>query len=263
MVGTVALALSLALAHKSVIEADFSVDLFLVANNKSVLQNLDWLDHPKDDESVERLLRPAIRSLDAKKIGFVVLDGADCSIFPTTGKDRDLRYIRRNYSRFDSKTEGTTQKNGTKTRVLEGIETIGTEWGGLFARPFGKNSGYVAQHFMYFGSISDTTRSAAFQDLNSYHTAIKGGMPQDTECLSRTVLLTGDSIQESKKFLREHNYDFNGICIGKWGLTDPSDPNFIAFPPQGVVSHYKLFRKQGKWGVQLLEQLGLAATGGH
>lgn len=250
MFGMLAAAVSL---FHPLTEADFSADLFLVANNPTSLQGLDWLDKPREGETVERLLRPTLAALTAQKANFVVLDGTDCSIFPKS--DRNIWYTERCYEGYDSMTESVTDSKGvTKKRVLARSETTSTSSGNVMARPFRKGYGYISQIFVYFG-MADNTRCAIFQDLNSYDTVLTSGQQQDRDNLGKTLLLSGDSIQESKRILREHSYDFQGICISKWGLPDPSLPNFIAFPPAGVAAHYKLAREGGKWSVRLVEYL--------
>jgi|GEM_PF-5737081 len=250
MLTTLAFAIGLALRP---VEPDFSVDLFLVANNGKSLENLDWVDKPKEGETIERLLRPILKSLQDRKSGYVVLDGGDCSIFPTG--ERSAWHGQRTYTIFDSMTESETHNGVTKKRVLARTASEMASWGGLTAQPYRKNAGYVIQHFFYFGDIGDVKRYAVVQDLNSLHTVLTSGTSEDKANLARTMLITGDSVQETQQILRDNNYDFKGICIAKWGLADPSAPNIIAFPPPGLATHYKLSRQNGEWTVRLLEYL--------
>jgi len=234
---------------------DFSVDLFLVAENKSVMQNLDWIDKPEQGGDVEKLLRPAVLGLAGAKKTFAVIDGGDCSIFPSTKEDRQVKYLVRSYSSYDAMTETITVHGVSKTRVLARSETTSTMTGGVITKPLAtKSKGYMARTYCYFDE-HDNDLSLSLQDLNSYSNATRATMAQDREGLDRTLIISSDSVQTSRDFIRDGKYDFNGICICTWGLPDPKEPNFISFPPAGMVGHYKLFRQGGKWGVRFLEYL--------
>src|ERR1035437_8827140 len=81
MIGTFVLAACLSSAPQDPL-AGFSIDVFLVANNQSVLQGLDWIDHPQPGDSIQRLLRPTLESYRRAKSPFIIVDGGDCSLFP-------------------------------------------------------------------------------------------------------------------------------------------------------------------------------------
>ncbi len=252
--GLLSLAACLLTTQASVAD-ELSVDLFLVANNGSLIHNLDWMEKPGGEEAIEQLLRPSLSALDAQKKSFILIDGGQCSAF---NYEREGKVIVRKYSGYDSALQTLMVKGKPKTQVLARTESVETSTSGTTARSQ-RPSGYIMATFIHFDLPNDGKMTLAVQDLNSLQNVRKRPAPEK-ELSGSTLLLSNDSIQSTKATLAQEKDGLNGIAICPWGLPDPSAPNLISFPPAGVVSHYQLQWKDGKWSVRLVGYLRASAS---
>ncbi|HWD39708.1 MAG TPA: hypothetical protein VG944_12725 [Fimbriimonas sp.] len=250
MLGTMALSLCLLLGGQDPAPG-VCTDLFLVANNSKVLQNLDWLKHPEAGNEVEAILAPVLLTLKETNSDFTLIDGGDCSRFSVKPGDRRASVIQREYSGFVSKSEGSIVNGVSKMHPIEYTQTESTTSMSLYPRPEG-DYGYVSQGFLYFNNNTAKKPWLVVQDLNSLKTALTAGQSQDRANSEHMLPVTGESSLSSQRILSQLKPDFKGVCLCARGLTHG---NFIAFPPAGVVSHYKLIIHGDSVEAQLVEIL--------
>ena len=234
---------------------DFTVDLFLVANNPTVIASADTIDKPGPNDTVENILRPIVQRMTQQKIPFVVVDGGDNSLFRASKEQRTVHVLSRAFSGYDSKTESVTVGRKTKTRVVEHTESVSTTTMGVMSEPFRKDRGYVSRSYVYFGDGPGLHPYVALQDLNSYCNSTSGRVPEDKDSVTHTMLISGDSVIDSESLLASVGPGFEGVCICAHGLPSRDNPRIASFPPAGVVAHYALSRAHGVYGLRLIEYL--------
>lgn len=251
VIETLVLSLCLASAVQSS-SPSCAVDLFLVAGNERPVKGVEWIQSPQT--GVERLLQPVVKAFASKKHPFVIIDGGDCAVFPTGPIGQDIQVTERTYSTYDSKTESTQTKHGSRSHVVERTESEQTMTLGATMRPF-KNAGYISQSTLGIFPVDSARFGVVIQDLNSYVASFDRGTSQEKLPIGNTLLLSRDSIEFTSEFLRTHPYQFKGICICANGIPTASTPGFVAFPPSGVIGHYTLSRIDGEWKIRLDEYI--------
>lgn len=234
---------------------DFTVDLFLVANNPTVIATADAIEKPGAGDRVESILGPIVKRMTQQKIPFFIVDGGDNSLFRTSKERRSVQVVSRAFSGYDSKTESVTVGRTTTTRVLEHTETTSTTSVGVLSEPFRRDKGYVSRAYVYLGAGPGAHPYVALQDLNSYRTSESGTVAEDKDALTHTMLISGDSVIDSEGLLASAAKGFDGVCVCAHGLPSRDNPRVVAFPPAGVVAHYALSRAHGVYGLRLIEYL--------
>lgn len=234
-------------------EAPPTLDLFLVARNGWRVGNLDWLDKKEPGTGVQSVLYARLKELDAQRKSFMILEGGDCPLFPKPN-EWVVKHIDRSYGEYDSMTETSEVRGVKKTRVLARTSTMATSTGEVYVQPIAKPS-YTSRTFCYPFGFDKTKPSVCFQDVNSYRMSVVAPHPQDREGLDRTLLFSPLTLDQTRRFLADQKVAFDGLCISPSGLAQKDAPNFIAFPPAGVVAHYALTREGNRWSVRLLGYL--------
>ncbi len=144
--------LSLLVAATCLRSQDFEIDLFLVANNRTAIQGLEWLDKGISETETEALLLPALSTLANKRKPFIVIDGG--SILESSSRPQ-IRLITRLYGEaYPSKTQTIEDAGIRKTRVLERASSVSTGLSMFEAMPFGSN-GAIHTNYLYLSGGSN------------------------------------------------------------------------------------------------------------
>ena len=224
----------------------FTVDLFLVGSNATPITTQAWLE--SDDEApVQGLLRAVVAPLLAAKRTFVVLDGGDGALFGGAKPWGTMRYWKRSYDAYDSMTETV---NG-KTRVLARTEREETESGGITVGANDAKARYTAQSYLHFGS-GEGHPVACLMDLNSYREASLHGQPQDKQYLPMGIFLSDDSKWDTERLLAHTGLRPPGPVICRTGYPREGDRTVVAFPPEGVVGHYRMIQEGPGWRLEFV-----------
>ena len=158
-----------------------------------------------------------------------------------------MRYWKRSYDAYDSMTETV---NG-KTRVLARTESEDTESGGITVGANDAKARYTAQSFLHFGHAKDHPM-AALMDLNSYREASLHGYPQDKQYLPIGIFLSDESKWDTERLLERTSLRLPGPVICRTGYPRASDRTVVAFPPEGVVSHYRMIQEGPGWRLEFV-----------
>ncbi len=233
-----------------------SVDLYLIGNNGSLMTNLEWTKDPERGNPIHQLLKPELDRLVQEKRNFAVVDGGEVSAF---SKERSGRFILRQYESYDSGWETTTVNGKKQTKVVSRTESEETSSGTYSSKAAMDKGGYISATFWHLRRPTDRQSigpfSLAIQDYNSYITTRNTKIEQDRQYAGRTLMMSNNSIQQTKKLLEREAPDFNGVALCAYGLPDPSTPNLVPIPPAGMVAHYVLTGEDGKWVIRFVEYL--------
>ena len=224
----------------------FAVDLFLVGSNAASLTRLNWPD-AKDEAPVQRLLREIVTPLLAVKRTVVVMDGGDGSLFGGAKPQGTVGYWKRSYDAYDSMTETV---NG-KTRVLARAEREETETGGVSVGANDPKARYSSQSYLHFGTEKDHPM-VSLMDLNTYRYASLEGYPQDKQYLPMAILFSDDSKSDTERLLARTGLRPPGPVICRTGYPRAGDRTVVAFPPEGVVGHYRMVQEGPGWRLEFV-----------
>lgn len=233
-----------------------SIDVYAVGNNSGIMKSLDWLKTPDLRDPIQALLKPELDRMSQQKKDFAVIDGGMVSAF---SKEREGYHIVRLYSGYDSAWQSTTKNGKKETHVVEHTESEETSGGNFNTKSASQRGGYMVATFWHLrrpeAMESVGKYSLAIQDYNSYITTRNTPVAQDRAYASKTLMMSNNSIQQTKALLAKSAPDFNGIAFCAYGLPDPSAPNLVPIPPAGKVAHYVITSEKGKWSIKLVEYL--------
>jgi hypothetical protein len=243
--------LALIAAGVAVSTSDFSLDVFLVANNPSRIANLSWLN-VKQTEGVEALLQPVLLEYAQTKTPYMIIDGGDCSLGVGPEK-RSPTILKKSYRSFDSATQTVADQKASKTEVLATTTIDSTMISSPLLRPWSERAGYVGKTFVHL----DTSKGQVFAilDLNSYRNCLNASQEQDRMGIDSPICLAVESADETRAILRNKLPQFNGICISTWGRPTADAPNVISFPPAGTAIQYRFFNRNGTLEADLVRFL--------
>ena len=250
MLTAAALALTLIAPTKSSLP-DCAFDCFLLAGNEHQISDLGELVNSQNSDPVATIFRPTLVAMAKSKTSYVVVDAGDWTVFPDTKNWAVTQCFQRSCSTINSRTETVQVHGKPKTTVLETTSSESTTRVSLQTKPIG-NFGYISTSFINF---NNGETGIALQDLNSYRASRKSLNSQDRQSSTSTLLLSRDSVETSIDCVTSENPEYNGLCICQWGLPNSQAPNFLVFPPKGVISHYHLERKNDRWSATLVEYL--------
>lgn len=233
-----------------------SIDVYAVGNNGVIMKGLDWMKNPDLSDPIQTLLKPELDRMSQEKRSFAVIDGGMVSAF---SKEREGYHILRKYSSYDSAWQSTTKNGKKETHVVEHTETEETSSSSFHAKSASQRGGYMAASFWHLRRPVDmesiSQYSLAVQDFNSYMTTRNTPVAQDRVYSTRTLMMSNNSIQQTKALLAKSAPDFNGIAFCAYGLPDPTAPNLVPIPPAGKVAHYVITSEKGEWSIKLVEYL--------
>lgn len=233
-----------------------SIDVYAIGNNPAMMKSLDWVKTPNMCDPIQAALKPELDRMAQEKRNFAIIDGGMVSAF---SKEREGYHIVRQYSSYDSAWESTTKNGKKETHVVEHTESEETSSGNFSTKSATARGGYMAATFWHLrrpeAMESIGKYSLAIQDYNSYITTRNTPVAQDRVFSTRTLMMSNNSIQQTKALLAKSAPDFNGIAFCAYGLPDPSVPNLVPVPPAGKVAHYVITNEKGKWSIKLVEYL--------
>jgi len=147
-------------------------------------------------------------------------------------------------------------KNGKRvTRQFDLRMTVSTSGGGVLANPPSAFIGSISKIYQRLGD--EDAPNVVLEDLNSYRNTLQSPTAMKNDPPGLPIIMSGTSVDDSIKGLDEATSDFDGICFCTSGFVDSAHPNVVAFPPAGVVAHYKLYERDHHLGLSLVEYLGV------
>ena len=112
-------------------------------------------------------------------------------------------------------------------------------------------TGYGSQTYLHFGA-GEGHPIVALMDLNSYRSAVDHGLPQDRQYLPVALFLSDDSTFQTERFLHKNGLRPPGPVLCRTGIPRARDRDVFAFPPAGIVGHYRLVRGEPGWRLEFV-----------
>lgn len=228
----------------------FSVDLYLVANNDSALGGFAPVSGVEPSR-VQKILVNAAQRQDTDKKSFVVVDAGNLQALKI--RDGIVTIMNRTYE-----LEPVSTPPNVKGAPLYSANVFSSTGSSTFI-PY-HQKGSFASEFVQLG-----------KDLQS-QPSVKPGIIEPTfgiESLAcqrsnrgpdqkyRSIMLNycDLSIRDTIEAVDRDLPNYNQVCICAWGYPIAEKPNFISFPPAGVVKHYKFGFDGKNWFANLQEIL--------
>ena len=236
------------------VQRDFSIDLLLVGGNGPAITDWDWIDKPAQDSPIQGLLRTEIDNLQRSDCRYLIVDGGPASVFVPKSGTREIGFFYRDSRTMPMRSESWVTNGVTHVKNSDFRKINTGEWG-AYSTSFSVGVGYRSQVSVY---LDGPKYQQQFQlnDLTTIKTMLREGGKQMPGADGRVVL--------SEKSISDTIADLgaeadNGVALCEWGFPDAAHPNVVSCPPAGVIGHYKLYRKDGRLGLTLVDYIGSPA----
>lgn len=229
------------------------LDLFLVARNEWRVDSIGWFDK-KGSEGAETVFRSRLQELDTARKPYLIFDGGSCPLFPKWDEwkvTQTSRYVKE----YDAFVEVSKVRGVEKRKVISRGVASSAAGASISVQPPIEKPYYTNQHYCYPFGFDPSKPGICMRDLNGYRKALTAEMEQDRAGLDRTIIFSTLPIDQTRQFFRDQKVNFEGVCISQSGLPQRDAPNFIAFPPSGVIAHYALTHDGARWNARLVDYL--------
>lgn len=228
----------------------FNVDLYLVANNDLALGGFASANGGEQTR-IQKILVNAARKQDNDKKSFVVVDAGNLQALKI--RDGIVTVLNRTYE-----LEPVNAPANVKGAPLYSTNVFSSTGSSTFI-PY-HQKGSFATEFVQLGKdlqSQPSTKPGIIEPTFGIESLACQRSNRGPDQKYRGIMLNycDLSIRETIDAVSRDLPNYNQVCICAWGYPIAEKPNFISFPPAGVVKHYKFGFDGKNWFAELLEVL--------